>query len=627
MWRNSIALYLRRIAHLLFAGKLCSPVVVVALILLPALWSTALGALAVVLLISGLDDLVPLVLFLHGSVRGFFRDGRSRGAVPAENAASRERRIAIFVPCWHEWAVIGNMVRHNLAALRYRNFDFFLGVYPNDEATVEVSEQLADEFSNVHVAVCPNPGPTSKADCLNGIYAYMERFETETGSSFDTVVLHDAEDLIHPQALMLVNRERSRYEMVQVPVLPLKTGFSDVTHGVYCDEFAEYQSIDMRARQLSGSFVPSNGVGTAFAREVLDRLARERNYRVFDPGSLTEDYEVGVNIHAMGYRQYFVPLERDAKGFIATREFFPRSMRTAIRQRTRWITGIALQCWERRGWRGSWRIKYWFWRDRKGLITNPISVVANVLFIAGVLDYLVSVASHRPWFFEITSSAVARLCAMTLFLQCLRLAVRAVCVGRIFGVTAGLTVPLRSFHANLINCCAGVQALHSYFSARRQRRALTWQKTDHAYPAHNALHGHRRELVDVLVGHGYVSEDQLAEARLEMDSSESRLNLLLLSRGLISEEQLCKALSLHSGLPSATVDAERANTQIVRGLPTLVEKRYGVLPFDIRSGKLLLASAGVPSLDTIEGIKKFTELPVEFRLVTQSTYQKLRDLL
>ena len=52
-------------------------------------------------------------------------------------------------------------------------------------------------------------------------------------------------------------------------MLPLPTPFFELTHGVYCDEFAEFQNIDMHARQFSGSFVPSNGVGTGFAREIL----------------------------------------------------------------------------------------------------------------------------------------------------------------------------------------------------------------------------------------------------------------------------------------------------------------------------------------------------------------------
>ena len=57
----------------------------------------------------------------------------------------------------------------------------------------------------------------------------------------------------------------------------------------------------------------------------------------------------------------FVPISGHAQNIVATREFFPQTMRSAIRQRTRWITGIALQSWERHGWRGNWAQVYWFW--------------------------------------------------------------------------------------------------------------------------------------------------------------------------------------------------------------------------------------------------------------------------
>jgi adsorption protein B len=192
-----------------------------------------------------MDDLIPLAILL----RRYWRNGR-RPIEPSGlvQANLPESKIAIFVPCWKESGVIGNMVRHNLTAIRYRNFDIFLGAYPNDEPTVAVGRQLAETFGNVHVAVCPDPGPTSKADCLNSIYHQMQAFEKEQGVRFNTVVLHDAEDLIHPEALSLINRERARYDMVQVPVLPLPTPFFELMHGVYCDEFAEFQHIDMHAR-------------------------------------------------------------------------------------------------------------------------------------------------------------------------------------------------------------------------------------------------------------------------------------------------------------------------------------------------------------------------------------------
>jgi len=179
-------------------------------------FSTGLGTLAILLLLSGIDDFIPLVICLKALRREPERFG------DVETSGAVEQHIAIFVPCWRESKVIGNMVRHNLAAIRYRNFAFFLGVYPNDKETIREASQLASEFPNVHVAECPRPGPTSKADCLNSIYLRMAALEQERGSPFDTVVLHDAEDLIHPYALNVINRAREHYEMVQVPVLPLE---------------------------------------------------------------------------------------------------------------------------------------------------------------------------------------------------------------------------------------------------------------------------------------------------------------------------------------------------------------------------------------------------------------------
>ena len=81
---------------------------------------------------------------------------------------------------------------------------------------------------------------------------------------------------------------------------------------------------------------------------------------------------------------------------MATREYFPRTTKTAIRQRTRWVTGIALQCWERRGWTGSLRTRYWFWRDRKGLMANPLSLLTNFLFLTGLVDLALAQASTGP---------------------------------------------------------------------------------------------------------------------------------------------------------------------------------------------------------------------------------------
>jgi adsorption protein B len=102
----------------------------------------------------------------------------------------------------------------------------------------------------------------------------------------------------------------------------------------------------------------------------LERLAATRCGRPFDPACLTEDYETGYLLHSMGYRQVFVPVRTGPSGPLATREYFPRRFRPAISQRTRWVTGIGLQSWQRHGWSVPSAQFYWFWRDRKGLVGN-----------------------------------------------------------------------------------------------------------------------------------------------------------------------------------------------------------------------------------------------------------------
>ena len=485
--------------------------------------------------------------------------------------------------------------------------------------------QLSETFANVHAAVCPNPGPTSKADCLNSIYRRMELFEQERNVKFTTVVLHDAEDMIHPDALSLINRERSAYDMVQVPVLPLPTPFWELTHGVYCDEFAEFQNIDMHARQFSGSFVPSNGVGTGFAREILDRLAEEHGH-VFDAESLTEDYEIGVYIHDRGYRQLFAPITRGENGFVATREYFPRTTKTAIRQRTRWVTGIALQCWERRGWAGSLRTRYWFWRDRKGLLANPLSLLTNFLFLAGLADLAYSGVRHRPWMFAVANPRVVVLCGLTTGLQCLRLGLRMLCVGHIFGPAFALGVPLRSFLANLINCFASVRATWRFFWAKRDKRKLVWQKTEHAYPAHSALTEHRRDFREILVDSGFISKEDLTAA-LERLPADADLGQYLFLHGVLSDEDLCRALSLFTGAPIGRFDAQTIKKSLRWSLPAHLIRQFDIVPVDLRDGRLVVAGRQMLSVEQLQTIKSFTSLAVEFQLTTQRNFAELQKLL
>ena len=236
----------------------------------------------------------------------------------------------------------------------------------------------------MHKSICPEDGPTNKADCLNWIFQRMTLQEEAAGTHYQVIVQHDAEDIVHPKAFKLINRLADDYDMVQIPVFPLEMSWDHFTHGTYCDEFAEYQVKDIFTRQAAGGFLPSAGVGTAFRREALEEIAAHYRNQIFNVNTLTEDYEIGLKFSLHGKKQVLVreaialngngygarkngkidgdgPASGPRSGhrsggnkssngkgrarqeFVATREYFPDSFTGAVRQKSRWVMGVALQ--------------------------------------------------------------------------------------------------------------------------------------------------------------------------------------------------------------------------------------------------------------------------------------------
>lgn len=587
--------------------------------------AACLAPLAVWVLASGLDDLaVDLVCLFHWLRSRLSGAGHPAWPSRAALDGAAEKRVAVFVPLWREHRVIGRMLEHNIAAINYRNYELFLGAYLNDRPTLEAVREAECRFPHVHLVVCPHDGPTSKADCLNWIYQGMLLEEEERGTSFQVVVVHDAEDLIHPESLRWINCLANHYDMIQIPVLPLATPVAKLTHGVYCDEFAEFQTRDIPARQVLGGFLPSCGVGTGYARRALERLAGTASNRLFDPECLTEDYEVGLRLHRLGCTQVFVPIRFLNGNPLATREMFPDQFRHALRQRTRWVIGIALQTWQRYGWgRGVGQL-YWFWRDRKGLIGNPTSFLINLMFCYGLGTWVWCRLTGAPWGLAgaIGSLASGWLLEVTLLLALLRAAVRAGCVARIYGWRFALAVPARIVWANWLNSCATLSALRRYVAARARRKPLRWLKTEHQYPVRAALRRHKRRLGEILVGCGHLAEEELGSA-LGSQPSHLRLGEYLVELGKLSQEEVYQALSLQQNLPFETLAPAQVHRLAAAILPRSMTRRWRVVPFRLEPGRLHVAAAELPTEEVERELRAATPLEVRYHLITPGNLEAL----
>ena len=389
--------------------------------------------------------------------------------------------IAVFVPAWDESAVIGPMLKSALKRLDYPDYRIFVGHYRNDPATAAAIAGVADE--RVEAVQVEADGPTTKADCLNHLYDALIAFETRTGKCAKAVVLHDAEDVVHRYELRIFDGLIGRAAVVQLPVLPLVDAQSRWISGHYCDEFAEAHIKELVVREAVGAAIPLAGVGCAIARKPLAMLAAQHEGRPFAGKSLTEDYEMGLRIGALGHRTMFVRIrsEPGEPGVVASRGYFPATLDAAVRQKARWLGGIAFAGWDRLGWSGGLGERWMRLRDRRGPLAALLIVAAYVaaflwsqLWLAKLLGAPVEVRIDEP---------LATLLVINAFLLAWRVLMRAAFTASAYGLEEGLLSMPRLFVGNLIAVLAAFRA----FSLHRGGRTPRWDKTQHIFPKEAVL--------------------------------------------------------------------------------------------------------------------------------------------
>jgi bacteriophage N4 adsorption protein B len=537
-----------------------------------------------------------------------------------------EKRIAIMVPCWHEAGILGPMLEFACTSLDYNNYDIFVGVYPNDEETVREVKAAAKRSARVHPVINELPGPTTKAQNLNQMFAAVQR--EEAGNPYAIVVLHDVEDVIHPLSLRVYNHLMPRFDMVQLPVLPLERPWYEWTSWTYVDEFAENHLKDMVMREAMGSFVPCAGVGCAFGREALAAVG-DSELEVFPSRTITEDYQTALRLSLHGYSTILVHQRLGQRGhrystaasYVATRAYFPDRLSTAVRQKSRWVAGICLQAWQTLGWRGNAATRYSLYRDRKGLFTNLFAlcgyiVIAPVLLLELWHDFDRRVAvpsvgnNHFLWL----------LLDAVLFLTLWRLLQKAIFVSAVYGSVQGILAIFRQPWGAIINGLATVRALTLFFRAMHDRRDMSWNKTAHVFPSASVLREFRRQLGDVLVEQQKIDKTQLAHA-LGNQLEGERIGDTLLRLEMVQPRDLVEALAEQHGVAHGTDDDLIIEPAAAALVPEALARELGIVPLRISDGSLEAGVADVVPREQLEAVRAAAGIPVTTILVEPERLQ------
>ncbi|MFA9441072.1 cyclic di-3',5'-guanylate-activated glycosyltransferase NrfB [Uliginosibacterium sp. sgz301328] len=568
---------------------------------------------ATAMFVSGLDDLFIDVTYwvrrLWRAVTVYREHPRLSHMALYEPV---EKPLAIMVPAWHETGVIGKMAELAATTFDYENYHIFIGTYPNDPDTQRDVDEVCARFPNVHKVVCARPGPTSKADCLNNVLDAIFQFEGRANLEFAGFILHDAEDVTSDMELRLFNYLVDRKDLIQLPVYPFERTWWNFTSLHYLDEFAELHGKDVLVREAVAGQVPSAGVGTCFSRRAIMALLAEGDGIAFDVQSLTEDYDIGFRLKAKGMSEIFVRFpvvrgketsgrvgrsRRDAS-VICVREYFPDTLQTAVRQKSRWIIGIVYQGFKTHKWTDSLSLNYFLWRDRKGAISNFVSFIASLILLQlVVLGIYQAVWPDAYQFLSIfgDSQLLMSLLWVNFFLMANRMLQRVIFVSSYYGLFQGLMSLPRLFWGNLINFLANWRAIRQIVQHGDPRR-VAWDKTTHHFPSVGGENRARRPLGSILVEQGAITEAQLQKA-LTHASRGLRLGAWLVHEGVITAEQLAAAVAVQSHVGWEDIDAYAIDPALIESVPAAVALHYAVLP--LRREKSVLVVGSESDIDPV----------------------------
>ncbi len=589
--------------------------------------------IAVVIFISGLDDLfIDLFYWGRRAWRALTVYSRHEQMNYKALLGVDEKPLAIMVPAWQEHGVIGKMAQLAATTLDYENYHIFIGTYPNDPQTHADVEQVRAHFPNVHSVVCARPGPTSKADCLNNVLDAIFQFEQRSGIAFAGFILHDSEDVLSKLELRLFNFLVDRKDLIQLPVYPLERPLREFTGGHYLDEFAELHAKDIVVREALVGQVPSAGVGTCFSRRAITALLELGDGVAFDTQSLTEDYDIGFRLKQLGMREIFVrfpvhdadqPADPDQPrrrgrsareaSVICVREFFPDTLNAAVRQKSRWITGIVIQGFKTLRWTKSGVLNYFLWRDRKGALTNFASFLAMLLAMQLIAIWLyqrlvpdsyrfLSIFQGDWWLYA--------LLAANFMLMLNRIIQRMFFVTSYYGIVQGLMSLPRLLWGNLVNFLANWRAIAQALQAKDIRR-MAWAKTDHDFPMLGEGPRLRQPLGQILIAQGALTESQLQEA-LVRPTPGLRLGSALVHKDLISTAQLAAAVAQQAGVSWEFLGEHLIPDEIAALLPAHLALHYSVVPLREEGKTLILASESVIDPVSHAALERKLERPVRY---------------
>ncbi|MGD0229056.1 MAG: type IV-A pilus assembly ATPase PilB [Syntrophorhabdales bacterium] len=129
-------------------------------------------------------------------------------------------------------------------------------------------------------------------------------------------------------------------------------------------------------------------------------------------------------------------------------------------------------------------------------------------------------------------------------------------------------------------------------------------------------------LGELLVTMSKITRDQLAEALEIQKEQGGKLGQVLVRMGLMSEEEILKALSIKLAIPLVDLTKTEINEGVIKMVPLAMVKRFSVIPISKKGNCLSLAIADPTRFSDTKAIKLLTGCEIQPFLTSESQIEE-----
>ncbi|MCJ7786606.1 Flp pilus assembly complex ATPase component TadA, partial [Patescibacteria group bacterium] len=131
------------------------------------------------------------------------------------------------------------------------------------------------------------------------------------------------------------------------------------------------------------------------------------------------------------------------------------------------------------------------------------------------------------------------------------------------------------------------------------------------------------QLKAFLLDAGLVTKDQFEKALKKAEKTNQKVGDVLVSDGLITQEELIKLEAYILGIPFINLEKEKISPEVLKFIPEPIARSHNIVAFRKKGNNLEVAMLDPEDLRTIEFIKKTANLKILPRLTTPDSIKNV----